>query len=595
MTTVDYSTIPYDENERNAFQFQQRRHQEWTENYELYRNKVIVNRLTQRQAVNIPLTKETIRTILANVDEFPAIEFEELGNDKDKEIAKNELWKNEVVEDKLEIKDIVDKKQELLYGITWRKLNIRNRRFESEVKEPFDMLVDRYVDPTDLETARYIIEMGIYQSIDDLESNPLISEEALNKVKTYYATAQGVVKAEQVTQQILDKNQRLSEMGVPDVFAPMLGTTMVEIKAHYVKIWDDKDQEDHIHVVLRSVGGIQGPDGVGNGSEVLTGKPLMDILNVDFYPFVKWSDDPERNDVYPDGVADTCRVPNQVLNVWFSQLVENRTLRNFGMHFFDSTANENWLPGAWTPEAWGFYPLPGKPADILQSIEIPDLSESLDEMQFIKNMVGSATAATSVKTGDVNKNKVTLGEIELVTQAANERITGITKFYMLAQKEFGDKWSKIMMANSDKLDEVILYKKSYKGNFFKKKMKPSDWKSDAGYSCRVVSSAEREQESIKTVQKLQAVAAQFPGNMAMQQIYQKKLLDFGGLTPDEQNEVLGFEKQKQQAGQQMSSLPPGGMPAGMPAMPGGMPAPARAPAPNPPPQVQQPVLTPAPA
>lgn len=219
MTPVDYSSIPYDDNERNAFQFQQRRHSEWTDNYELYRNKVIVNRLTQRQAVNIPLTKETIRTILANVDEFPAIEFEELGNDKDKEIAKNELWKNEVVEDKLELKDIVDKKQELLYGITWRKLNIRNRRFESEVKEPFDMLVDRYVDPTDLETARYIIEMGIYQSIDDLESNPLISEEALNKVKTYYATAQGLVKAQQVTQQILDKNQRLNEMGVPDVFA----------------------------------------------------------------------------------------------------------------------------------------------------------------------------------------------------------------------------------------------------------------------------------------------------------------------------------------------------------------------------------------
>ena len=592
MQEVDYSTIPYDENERNAFQFQQRRHSEWTENYELYRNKVIVNRLTQRQAVNIPLTKETIRTILANVDEFPSIEFEELGNDKDKEIAKNELWKNTVVEDKMELKDIVDKKQELLYGITWRKLNIRNRRFESEVKEPFDMLIDRYADPTDLETARYIIELGIYQSIDDLESNPLISEEALLKVKKYYATSQGLVKAEQVTQQIMDKNQRLAEMGVPDIFAPMLGQTMIELKAHYVKIWDDKDQQDHIHVILRSVGGIDGPDGVGNGTEVLAGKPLMDILGVDFYPFVKWSDDPERNDAYPDGVADTCRVPNQVLNVWFSQLVENRTLRNFGMHFFDSTANENWLPGAWTPEAWGFYPLPGKPADILQSIEIPDLSESLDEMQFIKNMVGSATAATSVKTGDVNKNKVTLGEIELVTQAANERITGITKFYMLAQKEFGDKWSKIVMANADKLDAVTLYKKSYKGNFFKKKIKHSDVKSDAGYSCRVVSSAEREQESIKTVQKLQAVAAQFPGNIAMQQIYQKKLLDFGGLTPDEQNEVLGFEKQKQQAGQQ-PALPPGGMPAGMPAMPGGMPAPARAPAPNPAPQVQQPVLTPA--
>jgi hypothetical protein len=590
MKEVDYTLIPYDSNERNAFTFQQRRHQEWTDNYELYRNKVIVNRLTQRQAVNIPLTKETLRTILANIDEFPSIEFEELGNDKDKEIAKNELWKNAVVEDKMELKDIVDKKQELLYGITWRKLNIRNRRFESEVKEPFDILVDRYVDPTDLETAGYIIEMGIYQSLDDLESNPLISKEALDKVRTYYATQQGLVRAEQVTQQISDKNQRLNEMGVPDIFAPMLGQTMVEIKAHYVKVWDDIDKEAHIHVVLRSVGGIQGPEGVGNGSEVLMGKPLMDILNVDFYPFVKWSDDPERNDVYPDGVADTCRVPNQVLNVWFSQLVENRTLRNFGMHFFNSTVNENWSPGAWTPEAWGFYPLPGKPDDILQSVEIPELSESLDEMQFIKNMVASATAATSVKTGDTQKGKVTLGEIELVTQAANERITSISKFYMLAQKEFGEKWSKIMMANSDKLDAVTLYKKSYKGNYFKKNMKPSDWKSDAGYSCRVVSSAEREQESIKTVQKLQAVAAQFPGNTAMQKIYQKKLLDFGGLTPDEQNEVLNLEKQKQQMALQAPAMPPGATPG---AMPGGMPSPMlNPPAPAP---VPQPALTAAPA
>src|ERR1017187_822299 len=195
---------------------------------------------------------------------------------------------------------------------------------------------------------------------------------------------------------------------------------MVELKVHYVKIYDEKDNEDHIHVIVRSVGAMGGSPGgeISNGSEVLYGKPLTELLGVDFYPFITWADDPERNDFYSDGVADIVRIPNQVLNVWFSQLVENRTLRNFGMHFFDSTANENWLPGAWTPEAWGFYPLPGKPSDILQSVEIPDLSESLDEMQFIKNMVGSAPAATSVKTGDVDKNKVTLGEIELVTQAA---------------------------------------------------------------------------------------------------------------------------------------------------------------------------------
>ena len=37
--------------------FQERRHLIWDEIYSLYRNKVKTNRLTQRQAVNIPLLK----------------------------------------------------------------------------------------------------------------------------------------------------------------------------------------------------------------------------------------------------------------------------------------------------------------------------------------------------------------------------------------------------------------------------------------------------------------------------------------------------------------------------------------------------------
>src|ERR1035441_1747440 len=180
-------------------------------------------------------------------------------------------------------------------------------------------------------------------------------------------------------------------MGVPDMNMPMLGQTMIELKVHYVKIYDEEDKEDHIHVIVRSVGALGGSPGgeISNGSEVLYGKPLKELLGVDFYPFVTWADDPERNDFYSDGVADIVRIPNQVLNVWFSQLVENRTLRNFGMHFFDSTKNENWSPQGWTPEPWGFYPLPGKPDDILQSVEIPALrsEEHTSELQSLRHLV----------------------------------------------------------------------------------------------------------------------------------------------------------------------------------------------------------------
>lgn len=73
--------------------FRERRHPQWTENYELYRDTVITNRLSQRQSVNVPLMKETIKTILANIDDAPDLYFENLDNDKQKELFMNEYWK----------------------------------------------------------------------------------------------------------------------------------------------------------------------------------------------------------------------------------------------------------------------------------------------------------------------------------------------------------------------------------------------------------------------------------------------------------------------------------------------------------------------
>lgn len=533
MQKVNYLDLKtqLDTNEKADFRYQERRHAQWTENYQLYRDTVIINRLTQRQSINIPLIKGTIKTILANIDEFPDIEFEELDNNKDKEIVFNELWKDFVIRDRMEVKDIVDKKQDLLYGKTWTKLNIINGRLTSELKEPFDMLVNRYADPSDIESGDHLIEQGIYRTLSQLEANPNFDKAAITRLKIFYGTASGLIRAEQVTQLMQAKNERLSNLGVPDMNNPILGSTVVELKVHYQKVWDDKDQEDHIHVIVIA------------DSEILMAKPLKEILGVDFFPFITWSDDPERNDHYPDGVADIARNPNKLLNSNISALAENRVLRNMGMNFYDATANTNWVPQSLEPIPFGWYPLPGKPSEVFQKVEIPDMSDSLDEMQYVQKIVESATAATAATKGETENSKVTLGEVELAVSAAKERITSIAKFYMLAQKEKGDKWAKIMNANGDKLEEVKLYKKSHKGNYFSKTVKSKDWKSDKGYNCRVVSSSEREKKGLETIQKLNAIKQDFPVNKTFKKIYDKKILEFGGLNPDEQQQVMDEEEQ----------------------------------------------------
>jgi len=517
--------------EQADFAYQERRQPQWKDNYHLFRDTVQTNRLTQRQSVNVPLMKVSIKTNLAGLDQFNQVEFEELGNDKDKEILFNAYWEDTVVTDKMELKDVVDKKQEQLYGKTWTKLNIGYGKFESEILEPFDMLIDRYADPTDIETAHHLIQGNIFRTIDQLEANPNFDKGAIGRLKVFYGTKNGLLRAEEVTRMMQAKNERMGEMGVPDVNDPRIGHTVVELKAYFFKEWDAVTQEAEIHLIIRCDG------------EILMAKPLRKILNINFYPFVTWSSDPERNEHYPDGTADTLRTLNQVLNVWFSQLIENRTMRNMNMNFYDATANPDWVPQSFEAIPFGWYPLPGKPGEVYQSVQVQDLSESIDEMQFLMKLGESVSGATPTTKGETEKQKVTLGEVELALGQAKERISATNKFSMLAQKEKADKFARLVNANPDKLDAVKLYKKGFKGNMYERTASPNDWRSDKGYNCRVISSAEKEQKTVESLQKMNAARQFFPGNAAFDRITKKRVLDFVGLNPEEVKEVMNEDTQ----------------------------------------------------
>lgn len=530
------------------YKFLERRLPQFTENYQLYRDKVIINRLTQRQSINVPLIKGIVKTTLSSVDEFDDVQHEEKGNNKDKEIAFNEIWKDWVVRDKIAIKDVVGTKHVLLYGKNWERFNIIGGRLTLEEREPFDFVVDRNSDPSDLETARRVTEINIFRTIDQLQANPLYDKEAVKRLKVWYATSTGLIKQEQITQALQEKNQRLSDMGVPDIDNPVLGTTLVELKIYRFKEWDDKDQEDIVHVMVTA----------GPSAEILMAKPMREVMGLNEYDALTWSDDPERTDHYPDGTADTARTINKLLNSMISSLAENRIMRNMGMQYYDATASENWSPAGFEPTPFGWYPLPGKPQDIVQRVDIPDMSEAIDEMDYVKKIVEAATAATTTLQGDTEKSKVTLGEVELAMSAAKERMGTLAKFKLIHAKARAEKWGKLMNANADKLDDIKLYKKSSRGNWFGQTITPNMWKSKDGYDCRVVSSAERERKNTEGINKLNAVVAQFPDNPVMKKIYQKKLLDFGEISPDDAQAVMEFEEQKQQMmmqPQMMGQLP----------------------------------------
>lgn len=533
-------------NKETGFKYRSRRHTDWLENYELYRDKVTINRLTQRQSVNLPLMKTTLRTLLKDIDDMPVIQFENLDNDKEAEVFQNEYWKWTLEQNNAELQDIVDKKQDFFYGRTFDSWQIEDGKIIFDIEDPEDMLVDRFMNPYDIDSSRFLIHTHIFKPLSSLKNNPDYDQKEIAKLEDFFKSKLGIIKAKDNENSLQQKNKKMSDMGVDDMDDPVLGETYVELTMHFVfregeKV-DGKEVPEQIFVYVEA-----------EEQTILMKKRQEEIIGTtpdhywrNHFRYNTWGDDIDKQDFWTDGIADIVRVPNKVVNSWFSQLVENRTLRNFGMHYYDSSLKaDGFIPSTFNPVPWGWYPVPGKPSEVLQKVDIPDLSESLDEMSYVVDMTEKATGATAPKQGVTTPGDKTKFEINAVLTEATERTKGMSKFYTHVWKQRATKFLKLIEAASDKLDAVKIYKEGKNtDDIFEREISPNDWMTKAGYRVKVWSQDEKKAKDSDSINKLNSVMLNMADNPKLREVFQRKLLEFADLTPDEITEIMQYEKQK---------------------------------------------------
>jgi hypothetical protein len=532
-------------NKETGFNYRQPRHEPWKEIYELYRDKVTINRLTQRQSVNLPLMKTTLRTLLKDIDDMPVIEYENRDNDKEAQVFLNEYWKLTLEINNAEIQDIVDKKQDFFKGRTFDSWQIIDGRIVFNVEDSEDMYVDRFMNPYDIDSSRFLIQTHIFKPLSSLKANKDYNQDEVKKLEQYFMSQQGIVKANDNQNSLEIKNQKMSDLGVTDMNDPVLGETYVELTVHYVFRANEKDSKgkdipEQIFVYVEA-----------ENQCVLMKKPQEEIIGVtkdhfwrNHYRFNTWGDDVDKTDFWTDGIGDVVRTPNKVLNAWFSQMVENRTLRNFGMTFYNSAlADLGFAPNTFEPRPFGFYPVPGNPKDSMQRVDIPDLSESLDEMNYVGEMVQKATGATDTQQGVQVQSQVTLGEVQLAQGEAKARTQGISKFYTAAWKRRGLLFLKLIEAAPEKLNAVKIFKKGKNSDeLFAREITPKDWMTSEGYNVKVWSQDDKEAQDSKMLEKQNAVKVNMPNNPKVDEVYKRKLVEWAGYTPDEVSEVMEFER-----------------------------------------------------
>lgn len=515
-----------------ANDLQLRRHEDWTDNYDLYRNKVKTNRLTQRQAVNIPLMKETVKTILSKIDEAPNVDWEELSGDEEKELVYQEVWNEAYTSKKYELADVLDKKNVLLYGTGTKMLNIEDDGISIDALDPFDIVFDPLMKSGNVESCRFIVRQNIFKSIRDILANPEYTDKAKEELKFWADSTPGLVQTAENKEQWERKMQRLKDMGLTsDKFSVFAGgDRLINITEHFFTHWNGKDWERRVCSYAED-------------TIELSNKLLIDAIGVEFWPFTVWNEDPESQDIYADSVADLVRTPNKVVNVWYSQYIENRSLSNFGMHWF--LPMQGYQPTTYQPGQGVMLPAP--PGDdinkVIKPVEIGGLEGTLDAISYITQVVERGTGATAIEKGEPEKGTQTLGEVQVLVGKAMERTVGIAKFYRMAWFETAWKWDRLMHANAPKF--MTLYKKSQNGKLYPKRVYAGDWKSKAGYKPVIHSTSEQEQESVKSIQKFTFVLQQFPQNQELRKIAQKRMLESLDLTPEEMKQVEEAENNPQ--------------------------------------------------
>jgi hypothetical protein len=556
--TIEQLRLKVKSEKEAALGAQRRKWVDWTENYTLLRDRPQLNRLTQRQDVCIPLMRETISTVLSRVDEPPEATIESKDGDDDKTLIMQEKWNNEVDDKDIELIDIVTKKQVLIYGRTHYKHNFKNNEWVLEIKDAYDVVVDPQVNPINIQSARHIHELHIYRPVLEIVNDTTYDKDARTLIRGNYLVGDlsGGRSGAQLVQNFTDatiRNQRLEWMGATATDLNSTGYDIIlELNQHYTLIWDESKKCYEKYVVVTAMD--------SDYYHILKAKPLEDAISIkdedgnQLFPFDSWASDPDATDYWADAVADIVRTPNKLINAWLSQLTENRTLVNFGMNYYDSTAADDWVPTGYSPRPGAWFPLPGKPGDVYQHVDIEGIDGVIDEINFVIGIVERATATGALDKGVVEQGKRTLGEVEIAVTKSMERTTSMSKYYQRCWKQIVQKWTYIVSQNEEGESKRMYKKNQQTGKLQPKDVTKTDWYSAEGYKVTIESYNQRMSKSVDELQRLNAVKPLFSeGNQGLTKAIQRRALTIIDLTMDERREINDFEKQALKAVAQATS------------------------------------------
>lgn len=534
------------------------RHDEWDTNSDYYHGKTKLNRITQRQTVCSPATLTACQTTMAQVPTNVDIYFRGVvgsGDDIEKRLATekalNNYWDYCYNNDNYEAKGEMSKKNMALYGREFKKVDIRNRKLEVDVIDPYKIYVDQYTDPEDMQTAHYVALPGYDWTIGEIARSKDFDKKEVDALVEAYIGSQSVqddnIGGFENKQEV---SQRVENLGMQE--SEMIGEAVFELSEIFIKLDNPDEVKQAIIDADEEYKKTIKEDGfawyriIKYQDYYLMNEPLLNSLGVNELPIESAPIDIEKNNFWSQGIADIARQNNKLQNTLLSQMVENRALVNSNPIVYNTELDE-FNPAEIDISPGVFIGVNGEPDKVLRPLPVQGLEENLTQINWFDSQISRATGATALLQGVREQGEQTLGEVQLINANAQNRLAPFTRYYSESWKKIARIWLNVLIAKSDELKDVKMYKMSDDGTYVASAM--SNLKKIKGdFDIQITTDEENKQKDIESIQTIDYLLQKFP-DPYIQGVLAKKLVGLPRLENDERMKIKEIIEAKTQQGE----------------------------------------------
>ncbi len=413
--------------------YKQGKVKKWQKNEEMYYGKKIPS-TESRANVELSRMQEFVHTLLSKVKDSLLFKYTKRKEAQLKRVQLlNSLVRYDKERDNWDIKDLVAKKQCILYG---RAIYSYTAADPDTVYKPqlenidvYDFLIDPAAGGIDIEKARYLGNYGVVKTRQELEAG-IKSGEYIKSETT--ELLQGNGNNTEQPQDETNKNTR--------TYAQNTNFTNKELQSiDKFKFWQWITTYKGVRYVLI----------INTGGRAIKVTPLKDMFESNLYPYWTYAAFPDLTEFWTPSFADYVREVFMVQNVNINQMLDNAEAINKPQKIVNVGALEDLGQLKYRRDGLIFTKGDYDASKVVQTINVPSINTPIEVFNVLEAIQEKASGVTAGAKG-VSDEDGKLGIYQGNQQAAADRFALFNKSYAFGTQRFAKLYERGVRENLTK-------------------------------------------------------------------------------------------------------------------------------------------------